>query len=196
MTPPVAESGGRGGRREALPSGGVFSCPSESTKGGRAMMREQSGHPAAGSSPGRRSWLMLLLLAACPAAAGEEPAVISLKPVVACPGHRQGPSDETLPPVLTLPAAVGWTLQYNPELATLRQEHGIAAAGIVIARTYPYNPVTQSTVLGVTGPPSAGITNRVANHHSITLDVEIRGQRFFRQQAAFAALRRTDWEIA
>src|SRR5205085_109998 len=33
-------------------------------------------------------------------------------------------------------------------------------------------------------------------HHSITLDVEIRGQRFFRQQAAFAALRRTDWEIA
>src|SRR5437868_3283006 len=128
MTPTVAESGGRGARREALPSGGVFSCPSENTKGGRAMMREQSGHPAARSSLGRLSWLLLLLPPVCPAAAGEEPAVISLKPVVACPGQRQGPSGETLPSVLTLPAAVGWTLQYNPELATLRQEHGIAAA--------------------------------------------------------------------
>ncbi len=67
---------------------------------------------------------------------------------------------------------------------------------MVIARTYPYNPVAQSTVLYAHGPPAAGITNPVPNQHQITLALEVRGQRFFRQQAAFAALSRTDWEIA
>src|SRR5262249_59864629 len=49
---------------------------------------------------------------------------------------------------------------------------------------------------GVTGPSSAGITNFVANQHKVTLDVEVRGQRGFREQAARAALGRTEWEVA
>ncbi len=34
----------------------------------------------------------------------------------------------------------GWALQQNPLLAAVRQQHGTAAAGIVIAQTYPFNP--------------------------------------------------------
>lgn len=97
---------------------------------------------------------------------------------------------------LTLDAAVQWTLLHNPELAAIRQQRGIAAAGVVIARTYPYNPVAQSVILGVKGSDPAVDLLPVASQHQITLAVEIRGQRFFREQAAFAALSRTDWEIA
>ena len=39
------------------------------------------------------------------------------------------------PPALSLEAAIRWALEYNPELAALRQQHGIAAAAVVIART-------------------------------------------------------------
>ncbi len=99
-------------------------------------------------------------------------------------------------PVLSLEAAVRWALLYNPELAAIRQQHGLAATGVVIARTYPYNPVAQSTVLYAHGPPAAGVTNPVPNQHQITLALEVLGQRNFRQQAAFAALSRTDWDIA
>lgn len=97
---------------------------------------------------------------------------------------------------LTLDAAVQWTLLHNPELAAIRQQHGIATAGVVIARTYPHNPVAQSTILGVKGSDPAVDLLPVASQHQVTLAVEIRGQRFFRKQAAFAALTRTDWEIA
>src|SRR5947209_7563268 len=45
------------------------------------------------------------------------------------------------PPLLTMDQAVLWALQHNPDLASLRQQHGIAAAGIVIANTYPFNPI-------------------------------------------------------
>src|SRR5262249_41642180 len=65
------------------------------------------------------------------------------------------PGTSPLPRPLSLPQAVQITLESNPELASLRQQRGIAAAGVVIARTYPYNPVTQSTVFGVTGPSEA-----------------------------------------
>jgi hypothetical protein len=37
-------------------------------------------------------------------------------------------------------------LQNNPELAALRQQHGIAAAGVVIARTYPFNPLWEGKI--------------------------------------------------
>src|SRR5260221_7545024 len=39
---------------------------------------------------------------------------------------------------LTLDAAIRWSLEHNPEIMALRQQHGIAAAGIVIAYTYPF----------------------------------------------------------
>src|SRR5437763_16856490 len=42
------------------------------------------------------------------------------------------------PAAITLEAAVALTLQQNPDLAAIRQQHGIAAGGVVIAHTYPF----------------------------------------------------------
>ena len=67
---------------------------------------------------------------------------------------------------------------------------------MVIAKTYPFNPVVQTTAAATMGPESAGITNAVLAIAQVTIDVEVRGQRGFRQQAAFAALTRTEWEVA
>jgi cobalt-zinc-cadmium efflux system outer membrane protein len=91
---------------------------------------------------------------------------------------------------------VAWALENNPELAALRRQHGIAAATVVIARTYPFNPVLDAKARGVNGPISAGITNRVSQEYKLLLELEVRGQGTHRRQAAAAALSRTDWEIA
>jgi outer membrane protein TolC len=101
-----------------------------------------------------------------------------------------------LPPVLTLDAAVSWALENNPELAALRQQHGIAAAAVVIARTYPFNPLLEARVQGVSGPDSAGIDNRVNNEIKLFLELEVRGQGKHRRAEALAALSAADWEIA
>jgi outer membrane protein TolC len=101
-----------------------------------------------------------------------------------------------VPEVLSIDGAVRWALEHNPELAALRQQHGIAAAGVIIARTYPFNPILESKIRATAGPESAGITNAVSNEHKILLEVEVRGQGTHRRQAAVAALSRTDWEIA
>jgi cobalt-zinc-cadmium efflux system outer membrane protein len=103
---------------------------------------------------------------------------------------------EPLPPVWSIDTAVQWTLRYNPALAAIRQQHGIAAAGVIIARTYPFNPVWTSRVTPDNGPESAGVTNHLGLAQHIGLDLEVRGQWRFRRQAAYAALSRTDWEIA
>jgi cobalt-zinc-cadmium efflux system outer membrane protein len=101
-----------------------------------------------------------------------------------------------MPPVWTVDAAVRYALENNPELAAVRQQHGIAAAGVVIAQTYPFNPIWEGKIRATTGPESAGITNAVSNEHKFLVDVEIRGQRKYRRQGADAALSRVDWEIA
>ena len=106
------------------------------------------------------------------------------------------PACPQTPQVLTVDAAIRYALENNPELRSIRQQHGIAAANIVIARTYPFNPIWETEVRGVDGPISAGITNRVSNIDKVTMDVEVRGQRFIRREAAAAGLTRTDWEIA
>jgi len=107
------------------------------------------------------------------------------------------PTDpEPAPQVLSLDAAVKQALENNPELAAQRQQHGIAAAGVVIARTYPFNPVWEGKVRAADGPESAGITNRVSNEHKFLIDVEVRHQGRYRREAAGAALSRADWEIA
>jgi cobalt-zinc-cadmium efflux system outer membrane protein len=106
------------------------------------------------------------------------------------------PDPEPAQQPLTLAQAITSALENNPELAALRQQHGIAAAGVVIARTYPFNPIWEGKIRATDGPVSAGITNRVSNEHKVLLDIEVRGQGTPRRQAAQAALSRTDWEIA
>ncbi len=100
------------------------------------------------------------------------------------------------PPPLSLADALRWAIEHNPTLATLRKQHGIAAAGIVIADTYPFNPIVQDFVWGAGGPTAAGITNRVFNEHTMRLDLELRGQGKHRRAMSRATLSRTDWEIA
>src|SRR5262245_21318213 len=104
--------------------------------------------------------------------------------------------EETAPAVMSVEEAVRWALQHNPQLAAVRQQHGIAAAGVVIARTYPFNPIWQSYVLPTDGPKAADVTNAVGIIQTVRLDLEIRGQGKHRRGAAYAALTRTDWEIA
>jgi cobalt-zinc-cadmium efflux system outer membrane protein len=101
-----------------------------------------------------------------------------------------------LPPLITRNQAVARALIDNPEIAALRQQHGIAAAGVVIADTYPFNPTLETRVRHNDGPESAGITNRVAVESIVLFELELRGQRGHRRRAAQAALSRTDYEIA
>lgn len=105
------------------------------------------------------------------------------------------PPPEVAPPprALTREEALQWTLQYNPALATQRQQHGIAAAAVVIARTYPFNPLWQAFVWYDNG---RDVTNHVFEEHTMRLDLELRGQGKHRREAALAGLSRTDWEIA
>jgi cobalt-zinc-cadmium efflux system outer membrane protein len=103
---------------------------------------------------------------------------------------------EALPAELSLDEAVRWALEHNPDLVALRQQHGIAAAGVLIAEAYPYNPVLESRVQGAEGPLSGGITNRVPIEHLLFFTVELCGQGEYRRQGASATLSRTDWEIA
>lgn len=99
-------------------------------------------------------------------------------------------------PGLTLADALRWGLEHNPQLALARMQRGIAQAGVVIANTYPFNPIFQHFVWGASGPPAAGVTNHVFNEHTTRLDLELRGQGRHRQAMAKAALSRVEWEIA
>ncbi len=117
--------------------------------------------------------------------------------VAAVPVQAQGPAPtEPVSQVLTREAAIARALQDNPELAALRQQRGIAAAGVVISRTYPFNPIWEAKVRAAVGPESAGITNSVSNEHKVLVDVEVRGQGAHRRNAADAALSRTEFEVA
>jgi cobalt-zinc-cadmium efflux system outer membrane protein len=93
-------------------------------------------------------------------------------------------------------SAIVWALERNPEIAAIRQRHGIAAAGVVIARAYPFNPVFESETRHNGGPASAGISNRVTPTIVILQELEVRHQGTYRRQGALATLSRTDWEIA
>lgn len=121
--------------------------------------------------------------------------------VFTLPTARTAPPEEVppgppAPPALTLDAAVIWALQNNPDLAALRQQHGIAEAGIVIARTFPFNPLLESRIQSASGPHAAGITNRTPTEQLLFFTVELFGQGRIRRRAAAATLSRTDWEIA
>ncbi len=118
--------------------------------------------------------------------------------VCALPGRSDTVSELSPPcPTLTLNAAVQWALEHNPALNTFRKNRGIAQAGVVIARQYPFNPIIQDYVWGTaSSPPAAGVTNHVFNEHTMRLDIEWRRQGTYRRGMAQAALTRTEWEIA
>src|SRR5436190_17614154 len=97
------------------------------------------------------------------------------------------------PPVLPLERAVQYALENNPQLNVARTQRGLAAAGVVLARIYPYNPVYNGVYLGVIG---SDVTNRVFNEHYVTLQLELFHQRRERLAAANAAVTRVEWEIA
>ena len=99
-------------------------------------------------------------------------------------------------PTLSREDVVRWTLENHPELTTVRQQRGIAAAAVVIARQYPFNPVLESRVEAAAGPEGSGVTNQVLNEHKVLWEVELHGQWNYRRQAANAALTRTEWEVA
>src|SRR5438045_1658695 len=111
----------------------------------------------------------------------------------AAAGAAEPPATPPVPPALALDEAVRFALAHNPALAALREQRGLAAAGVVLARTYPYNPVYNGAVLAVRGED---VGNHVFNEHSVTLQLEVRGQGKQRRAAAAAALTRAEWEIA
>ncbi len=132
---------------------------------------------------------------------------IGLATLIALSGSAQGQTPPgaptSLPPVqpamqagLTIERAVALALERNPDLAVVRTQRGVASASVVIARTYPFNPVWQSYYFGTGGPTSAGITSRFAFQENFRLDLELRGQGKIRREAAQATLSRTEWEIA
>ncbi|MBO0697468.1 MAG: TolC family protein, partial [Zavarzinella sp.] len=100
------------------------------------------------------------------------------------------------PAALSLPAAVAYALENNPALAAQRRQRGIAAARVVIADTYPFNPTLETRVQRASGPPEAGILNRTPVEALFLWEVEVRGQRQIRREGAAAGLSRTEWEVA
>jgi outer membrane protein TolC len=117
--------------------------------------------------------------------------------LIRCTLAEDSAPSEPLPAtqLLSLDDTVRYTLEHNPQLIALREQHGIAAAGVVIAKTYPFNPIYQGSFQDAHGPPGS-VDNPFLQQHQVTLEVELRHQRSYREQAAFAALSRTDWEIA
>ena len=111
------------------------------------------------------------------------------------PAAAETPPVAETPPPLTLDAAIRTALRQNPGIAAVRQEHGVAAAAVVIARAYPFNPLWEGRVRAA-WPEFEGTTNPVPIETTVTLEMELRGQGKFRRAAAANALSRTDWDIA
>src|SRR5262249_13078189 len=64
---------------------------------------------------------------------------------------------EAVPEVFTRAVAADWALRNNPDLAAIRRQHGIAAAAVIIAKTYPFNPIWTSKLFAV--PVQADVKN-------------------------------------
>jgi outer membrane protein TolC len=120
----------------------------------------------------------------------------------AAPGRAQPESEFAAdrvtpqPAALSLTAAVGYALENNPSLAAQRRQRGIAAARVIIADTYPFNPTLEARVQRASGPADAGITNRYPVEGLFLWELEVFGQRRLRREGAAAALSRTEWEVA
>jgi cobalt-zinc-cadmium efflux system outer membrane protein len=140
--------------------------------------------------------LMAAALSVDKAGADPPPVAATACPEIGVKGDTPCAAAEPIPEFFTRATAIGWALRNNPDLAALRQQHGAAAAAVVIAKTYPFNPVWTNKLFADSGPESAGITNRVAMEQRVSIPLEVRGQGRYRREAACAALNRTDWEIA
>ena len=97
---------------------------------------------------------------------------------------------------LNLDAAVRYALVNNPALAAFRLNRGIAEGAVVVSKTYPFNPLYQGTLLRASGGDPGSVTNSYVRIHLVGIDVQIMHQQRYRQQAAYALLKRTDWEIS
>jgi cobalt-zinc-cadmium efflux system outer membrane protein len=95
---------------------------------------------------------------------------------------------------LTLEEAIETALRANPSLVALRQEEPVSRAALRVARSYPYDPSVQVTVL----PESrfeGGETGSVVNSVQIMQTVELADQPRYRWQAGRAQWNRTRWDI-
>ncbi len=119
-------------------------------------------------------------------------AALALAPVCAADDNGVAPSAAQ---PWTLEKAVAWALANNPELTAQRQQIGIAAADVLIARTYPHNPTFEMQIFGAGGPRDAGVTNHVPSQYLLNLELEVRHQGQYRREAAAAGLSRAEWEI-
>src|SRR5262245_14347863 len=81
------------------------------------------------------------------------------------------PNEAPTPPVMSREMAVRFALANNPQLTVARTQRGLARAGVVLARTYPYNPIYQGVILGANGED---VTNHVFNEHYFTVQIELR----------------------
>jgi outer membrane protein TolC len=111
---------------------------------------------------------------------------------LASSGLAQQPAAATL----TREAAVRQALAQNPYLTTIRKQSGYAEAALIIARTYPYNPVYTGYFANNNGPPAATVTNPLYLEQYVALEIELRGQRHHRRAIGCAAASRIEWEIA
>src|SRR4051794_7726657 len=155
------------------PAGGARPRPPPGSPAGRGP-RDEPGRPAAQ-----------------PTGTGD---VVRTAGAGAAPAPAGPPGDDG-PTALTLGAAVGYGLEHNPALTAVRTQRGVAQAGVVIARQYPFNPVLQVFELGANGPAASGVTNHAFNETTMRLDLELRGQGRIRQAGAAATLTRTEWDI-
>jgi outer membrane protein TolC len=94
---------------------------------------------------------------------------------------------------LTREEAVQQALAQNPVLATVRKQSGYAETALIVAKTYPYNPVYTGYVAYNSGGDTS---NRVYLEHYVSLEVELRGQKKIRRAVAAAVVQRIEWEIA
>jgi cobalt-zinc-cadmium efflux system outer membrane protein len=141
-----------------------------------------------------RHWIALAaLLAVATIGRGQSNDEFAADRVPATPSAAPSAS---VPTTLSLPAALRQALENNPSLAVQRRQRGIAAARVVIADTYPFNPVLETRVQRASGPESAGITNKYPVEALFLWEIEVRGQRRARREGAAAALTRTEWEVA
>ncbi len=139
-------------------------------------------------SSGVRLFLTLIVVGCCVASAPGQTNNF--------PPPPSAPAAEGVAAPLSLSSAMVYALEHNPELAMVRKQRGIAEAAVVIARTYPFTPIWETRITGANGPTSAGVTNHLPVDSTVRLDLEMRGQGRLRREAAFAALSRTEWEIA